>query len=275
MSGAPSERFVEIGGPARGRARCRIWEKGDGEPLFYLPGIGGLPRWTPALDRLAARRRVVAVSLPGFPGSSGHDQLDTHLDWIAATLELLDGAGLDGGDLVGVSLGATLAAEVAALGGSRVRSLVLAAPFGVFDPAEPTTDVFGQRAGEAPSYLCRDPGTFGALTAPPEGADPVEWPILQARAGEAAARLLWPLGDTGVRHRLHQVTCPTLVVWGDGDRILPASYAKRFASAVSGPAETATIPDAGHLVDLDAPDAFAGRVLRFLGAASGSGAAGR
>jgi pimeloyl-ACP methyl ester carboxylesterase len=262
--GAPRERFVEVGAPGPGRRRCRLWEKGDGEPLFFLAGIGGLPRWTEALDRLTTHRRVVAPSLPGFPGGLGHDGLDDHLDWVAATIELLEAAGLDGHDLVGVSVGGTLAAEVAALAGGRVKRLALCGPFGLFDADEPTADPFGQKAGEAPAWLCRDPATFQAHVAPPEGADPVEWPIEQSRANEAAARILWPLGDTGLGKRLHLVRCPTLVLWGAEDRLLPASHAKRIADGIAGPTEVTSIAGAGHLVDLDAPEAFAERVLRFL-----------
>src|SRR5262249_12227341 len=94
---------------------CRVWAKGRGEPVGFPAGLGGLPRWTPFLDRLAERRRVIAPSLPGFPGALGVERLDDLLDWIAATLELLDGAGLAGADLIGASLGGMLAAEVAAL----------------------------------------------------------------------------------------------------------------------------------------------------------------
>ncbi len=257
---APREYAVSVNGHD-----CRVWEAGDGEPLGYLAGLCGLPRWTPVLDRLAERRRVVVPSLPGFPGATGHDRLDDPLDWITATLDLLDGVGLAGADLVGVSVGATLAAEAAAMGGD-VRRLVLCAPFGLFDAGEPPADPFARRPGSRPA-LCADPERLEALLARPESADEVEWQIQTARAEEAAARLLWPLGDTRLARRLHRVRCPTLVLWGGADAILPASYAKRFADAIAGPVEVESVEGAGHLVDLDAPGAVAERALRFLEAA--------
>ena len=54
------------------------------------------------------------------------------------------------------------------------------------------------------------------------------------RALEAAARLLWPIGDRGLAKRLHRITAPTLLLWGSEDRIVPASYAKRFAAGIAG-----------------------------------------
>ena len=59
MSG-PRERTVGVAGVS-----CRVWEQGDGEPIAFLAGVGGLPRWTPFLQRLARTRRVIAPSLPG------------------------------------------------------------------------------------------------------------------------------------------------------------------------------------------------------------------
>src|SRR5579872_200086 len=126
------ERSVTVNGEP-----CRVWEKGEGSPVFYLAGVLGLPRWTPFLDHLAKRHRVIAPSLPGFPGAAGHDRLDTLLDWIAATLDLLEGAGMAGADLIGASLGGALAAEVAALAPGLVRRLVLIDPFGLYDKAAP------------------------------------------------------------------------------------------------------------------------------------------
>ena len=88
--------------------------------------------------------------------------------------------------------------------------------------------------------------------------------MLRARAGEAAARLLWPTTDTGLGRRLHRITARTLILWGSEDRIIPASYAKRFAGEIAGQSEVRSIEGAGHLADLDAPDACAEAVEEFL-----------
>jgi pimeloyl-ACP methyl ester carboxylesterase len=257
---APDERSVRVGGE-----RCRVWEKGEGAPLGFLGGLRGLPRWTPFLDRLAERRRVVAPSLPGFPGALGHDRLDDLADWVCATLDLLEASGLEGADLVGASVGATLAAEVAAFSHATLRRLVLVAPFGLFDPDEPVADVFAQRARDLPALLSARPERLAEALAAPPGEDAGEFALSLHRASEAAARLLWPLGDLGLAKRLHRVRTPTLLVWGSRDRVVPPSYAKRFASAMSGWIEVREIEGAGHVAEIDEPDAVADAVLAFVG----------
>ncbi|TFG96168.1 MAG: alpha/beta hydrolase [Myxococcales bacterium] len=255
------ERSVRVGAE-----RCRVWEKGSGAPLGYLGGLRGLPRWTPFLDRLAERRRVIAPSLPGFPGALGHDRLDDAPDWIAATLDLLEASGLEGADLVGASVGATLAAEVAVFSHAPLRRLVLIAPFGLFDEREPVADLWAQRASELPALRSARPDRLEAALAAPEGEDPGEFALTLHRAGEAAARLLWPLADLGLAKRLHRIRTPTLILWGNQDRVMAPSYAKRFASALSGWVELRQIDAAGHTAEIDAPDAVADAVLSFLSA---------
>jgi pimeloyl-ACP methyl ester carboxylesterase len=258
---APAERTIRVNGLA-----CRVWEKGSGEPLGVLAGLGGLPRWSAVLERLAERRRVIVPSLPGFPGAEGHDRLDTHSDWVAATLDLLEGAGLEGADLVGCSVGGTLAAEAACFARRSVRRLVLMAPFGLFDPAQPPADPWAMRPGP-PRHLARDLARVAERFAPLPEVEAVEWQVMAVRSSEAAARLLWPTSDTGLVRRLHRISAPTLLLWGAEDRLLAPSYAKLFAAALGGPSETREIPEAGHLVELDAPDACAQAVLEFLGQA--------
>ncbi|MDN3565120.1 alpha/beta fold hydrolase [Paeniroseomonas aquatica] len=244
----------------------RVWRKGRGAPLGILAGFGGLPRWTPFLDRLAEHRSVIVPSLPGFPGGDrGHSVLDSHLDWLVATRQLLLAAGLEGADLAGSSIGGSLAAEMAALWPASVRRLVLTAPFGLFDESDPPTDPWAQRADRVPGLLCADPETWKALKAMPEGANSVEWPIEQTRATEAAARIFWPLGNTRLEKRLPLITAPTLLLWGEADRILPRSYAGRIAGLLGGPHETRIIPSAGHLAELDQPDAVASAILSWIG----------
>lgn len=256
----PAERFVTVQGEP-----CRVWEKGSGAPVAFLAGLGGAVRWTPFLDALAAQRRVVVPSLPGFPGATGHDRLDDHLDWIVATLDLLAAAGLERADLVGASIGGMLAAEVAALAPATVARLVLVAPFGLFDAREPTTDVFALRADQVPGTLSAHPERVLERATPPEGIAADEWAIVQARAATAAARLSWPLGDRGLAKRLHRITAPTLLVWGECDRVVPPAYARRFAERIAGETLLCTIPGAGHLVDLDEPAELARVVGSFLG----------
>ena len=252
----PAERTVRVNG-----LPCRVWEAGKGELLGVLAGLGGVPRWSPFLERLSGRRRVVVPSLPGFPGATGHDRLDDLMDWVSATFDLMEEAGIDGTDLVGLSVGGMLAAEVAAL--RRVRRLVLVAPFGLFDERDPVADPFARKPREVPELLSARPDAFAALRKPPDGEDPAEWMIALARADEAAARLLWPLGDRGLSKRLHRIRVPTLIVWGDEDRVIPPSYAERFAGAIAG-ASVRRIAGVGHLVDVDAPHDLAAAIDDFL-----------
>jgi pimeloyl-ACP methyl ester carboxylesterase len=243
----------------------RIWRKGSGPKLGYLAGYGGLPRWMPFLDELAKTRTVIVPSLPGFPGGDrGHTVLDTHLDWLLATREILDKADLAGADLAGSSVGASLAAEVAALWPDSVRRLALIAPFGLYDDKHPPTDPWAQRGADIAGLLCADAQIWTDMKAAPEGANSIEWPIEQTRANEAAARIFWPLGNTRIEKRLRLIKAPTLLLWGEQDRIMPRSYADAFARGIIGPTEFQIISGAGHLAELDKPLDVAAEIARFM-----------
>jgi pimeloyl-ACP methyl ester carboxylesterase len=232
----------------------RIWRHGTGPKLGFLAGLGGLPRWMPFLDELAKSHTVIVPSLPGFPGGDrGHSVLDSHLDWLLAVREILDRAGLTGADLAGSSVGASLAAEVAALWPQTVGKLALIAPFGLFDETNPPADPWAQRADAVPGLMCADPEIWKAMKAVPEGANSVEWPIEQVRANEAAARIFWPLGNTRIEKRLRLIRAPTLLLWGEHDRIMPVAYADKFAKSIAGPTTVKIVAGAGHLAELDKP----------------------
>lgn len=244
----------------------RIWRKGSGPKLGFLAGYGGLPRWMPFLDELAKFRTLIVPSLPGFPGGDrGHSILDSHLDWLIAVRDLLDQAGLSGADLAGSSVGASLAAEVAALWPDTVGKLALIAPFGLFDEKNPPTDPWAQRADAVPGLMCADPEVWKAMKAMPEGANSIEWPIEQVRANEAAARIFWPLGNTRIEKRLRLIRVPTLLMWGEQDKIMPRGYADTFAKGIAGPTTIKIIAGAGHLAEHDKPVEVAREIRAFLG----------
>jgi abhydrolase domain-containing protein 6 len=256
---SPATTTVDING-----FPCRVWSKGHGPKLGFLAGLGGLPRWLPFLDKLAETRTVIVPSLPGYPGASGHGELDTHLDWVLAVRQLIDKAGLAGADLVGSSVGGSFAAEMAAIWPDKVKRLALIAPFGLFDEKDPATDPWAQKQDEIPGLMTANADAYKKLKEMPVGANSIEWPIEQTRAAEAAARIFWPLGNTKLEKRLPFIKAPTLLLWGEQDRLMPRSYAATIAKALKGKTETRIIAGAGHLAELDKPDDVAAAILGFM-----------
>lgn len=243
----------------------RVWEKGAGATIGYFPGFGGTPRWHAFLDELAKTRKVIVPSLPGFPGGGlGHLELHNHLDWVIACGDLLELSGLSGGDLIGVGFGGALAADIAAVFPQKVRRLALISSYGLYDEKDPITNVWAQRPGTVQNVLCAKPERFTELTAMPNDYDPTEWQIEMVRASEAGARYLWPFGNTHLDRRLHRIKQPVLLLRGSEDKVIPASYLQKFAAGIGSNAKTATINGAGHLAELDEPEAVAKAILDFV-----------
>jgi pimeloyl-ACP methyl ester carboxylesterase len=230
--------------------------------LVYLFGIAGHPASSPALGAVAdAGWHVVVPDLPGFDGRSGFTPPDDHLGWLTVVWDALDATGALPCPVVGASVGGMLAADLAALRPEAVSALALLAPFGIFDAAHPRIDVFARPSAERMSHLFASEvpaafvDRFAAL-----GAD--EGPVARYLSDVAAASLLWPVGDRGQVHRLHRITCPTMVLWGGQDELLPAAGAQAWAAAG---AAVDVIDGAGHLLEWDAPEEVASRLVRFLG----------
>jgi pimeloyl-ACP methyl ester carboxylesterase len=256
---APNATTVDVNG-----FKARVWSKGSGPKLGFLAGYGGMPNWIPFLDKLAEKRTVIVPSLPGFPGAAGHDVLDNHLDWVLAVRQLLDKAGLTGADLAGSSVGASFAAEMAAIWPESVKKLALIAPFGLYEDKEPPADVWAQRQDQLPALLTNDPANYTTLRQMPAGEDQVEWMIAQNRAQEAAARVFWPLSNTRLEKRLPSIKAQTLLVWGAGDKVIPRSYARKMASLIAAPSDVRVIEGAGHLAEYDKPAEVASAILEWL-----------
>ncbi len=244
--------------------KTRVWEAGTGSLVGYFAGYGGLVQWLPLLDALADNWLVKAPSLPGFPGGPASEGLDDHLDWLIAAHDSYTNSGLQTACLVGASIGGAIAADIAAIWPNAISRLVLVAPFGVFDENQPVADIFAQEPSVGLAKISNKPDQLEEWLAPPDGANAEDWAITQLRAKVAAADILWPLGDTGLRKRLARITCPTLIIWGEKDQIIPSAYAEDFAQGISGPTEIQIIKDAGHTVEFDQPVQVAEVISKFL-----------
>jgi abhydrolase domain-containing protein 6 len=234
------------------------------EQLVYLCGIAGHPANSPALDLLgAAGWDVVVPELPGFDGRSGFHPPDDHLGWLTVVWDALDATGALPCPVIGASVGGMLAADLAVFRPEAVTALALLAPFGIFDDANPGLDVYALPATERMAHLfAKDvPEPFVDRFA---HLGPDDGPVARYISDVAAASLIWPLGDRGQGRRLHRITCPTIVLWGDQDELLPVAASGRWAAAGL---QVAVVPGAGHLLEWDAPEEVAAQLGAFLAGA--------
>ena len=257
MSVEPTIRMVELG---QGRAPVEVWQAGQGTPLVFLHGAGGLMPDDRFFQALAAQFHVHAPLLPGYGGSEGEDELKDMLDTTLHTGDVIDTLGLTGAALVGHSMGGMIAAELAALAPNDVSRLALIAPAGLWLDDHPVEDLFAKLPFELPELLFHDVALGESLlTAGLDLEDPAflsEFLIGNARRLGMAGKLLFPIPDRGLSRRLHRIKARTLILWGASDRLISPVYGDAFAAAIPN-SELEIVAEAGHLVTLEKP----GRVV--------------
>jgi pimeloyl-ACP methyl ester carboxylesterase len=239
-----------------------------GIPILYLHEGRGFRADSRFVGLLAGRHRFVAPSHPGFGASGLPDWLD-HVDDIAYLyLELAERLGLERAALIGASIGGWIAAEIAAKTPAWLDRLVLVAPCGVkLGPPDrlDIPDIFAMPQDRLHRLLYHDPE---AMREDPARMSDEELRIM-VRNRESLALLVWEpyMHNPKLRHRLHRVRVPTLFLRGAGDGLISADYLAGYARLFPD-ARVATIAAAGHLPQLEQPEAFASAVLSFLGAAT-------
>jgi pimeloyl-ACP methyl ester carboxylesterase len=249
-------------------ARCRVLEAGSGMPVVFLHGAGGLLADNPFLDGLAARYHVFAPELPGYGESTGEELLEDMLDFTLHGWDVVGALGLARPHLVGHSMGGMIAAEMAAIAPNDLGRLVLADAAGLWIEEHPIPDIFAMLPGQLVELLFQDADKGQALlTGGVDFSDMEafkEFYLGQQRRLAMAGKILFPIPNRRVSKRLYRVTAPTLVLWGGADKLIIPAYAERWARLIPG-AQVQIIPDAGHMLPYEQPEAFVDAVSRFLG----------
>jgi pimeloyl-ACP methyl ester carboxylesterase len=258
----PDERAIQI---RDGEVTFRVFTAGQGAPLVYFHSFHEPTPWSPFLERLASRFTVYAPMHPGSPRSSGIATLDDIPDLVLAYDEMFDALGIASARLVGHFFGGMVAAEIAAFFPRRAAKLALISPLGLWLDAAPSADIVILPVEELLTTLWADPDAEVARqwAATPD-VDPDNVPALaeSLERRSAMAKFVWPIPDKGIRKRLHRITAPALVLWGERDRANPIVYAEEWHRRIKG-AALRFLPG-GHMLLHESPGATAKAVGEFL-----------
>lgn len=250
---------------APGVAGCklRLLRGGAGRPVLVLHhDLGTLDR-LPFYDALARRFDVLLPHHPGFGGSERPAWLRSPRDIAAMYQALLTDLDLAQVSLLGLGLGGWIAAEMASLAPRDFHRLVLVGAMGVKPPAG---DILDQALLSYIDYARA--GFHGeAAFAAAYGAEPstdqlVAWDI----AREMCFRIAWKpyMYSQTLPHLLGSMRAPSLIVWGEEDRVVPQSAGKRYLEALPN-AWLEIVKNCGHCVDMEQPEALARLVANFVG----------
>jgi pimeloyl-ACP methyl ester carboxylesterase len=258
---------------------ANVVELGDGPPILFVHGLSGCwQNWLIQLTELAASHRVIAVDLPGF-GASELPAREISIPGYAVFLDrVCDLLGVEEPlTVVGNSMGGFVAAELAIAVPERVDRLVLVSAAGVSINRlrrQPTLTV-ARGIGVVTAWAVSRHETLArrprlrraalqfAIRHPERLSAPLAFELMSGsgRAGFVPA-LAACIGHP-IRDRLAQIACPTLIVWGEDDRVIPVKDAGRFERLIPG-ARAVVLPDTGHVAMIERPVLFNGLLERFL-----------
>lgn len=237
----------------------------SGRPIVFLHGWRG-EEPDAFIEELGQEGRVVAPCQPGFGRSTGDDHLRDFGDLLIYHLDLLDALGIhEPFVLGGHSLGAMIAAEIAALQPDRVSHLALLSPFGLWNESYPVLDIFAASPESLDSACHSRPpvAVTSATPADPSASPSVSQALDRVKASRTAAKYLWPIPNRGLSKRLHRLRMPTLLLWGSRDSVCSPRYAFDYKSGAPH-AEERTLEDLGHLPQYDDPRAVVAALGEFL-----------
>ena len=253
----------------RGHRICVV-ERGAGEPLFLVPGLGcSADMWAPFMEHFP-ERRIISFDSPGT-GLSSTPLFPIPVPLLAAlAVAVLDNRGVARTDVIGFSYGGAVAQQLAYEYPQRIERLVLAATTCGLGSIPGSLEAMAVMATPlrfySASYFNRVAGdVYGGVTG--RDREKREYAIGQRRrlppsSYGYAMQLLGGVGWSSWAF-LHKITHETLVICGDDDPLVPVANGKMLAARIPRAALT-IVERAGHLLLWDEPERVAPRIGEFV-----------
>lgn len=235
--------------------------QGNGRAFLILHGGAGPASVAGLAEALAQEAQIIVPIHPGFNGEPRPDWFRRIDDLVLAYLELIERLALTNVVVIGNSVGGWIAAEMALRQSPRLAGIVLLNAVGIDTGAaeRPIVDPMKLAPAERAALSFHDPQRFAVAPSGPEAAAAMasNQQTLRVYAGEPF------MHDPALRMRLAHISVPTLVAWGESDRIVDAAYGQRYASSIPG-ARFELVAEAGHFPQIEQRDGVVQLIRNFI-----------
>jgi pimeloyl-ACP methyl ester carboxylesterase len=244
---------------------------GDGPPLLFVHGLGGLwQNWLLNIPAFMGSHRCVAFDLPGF-GQSEPSRDGMSIPGFAGTTDAVcDRLGIDRPVVVGNSMGGFVGAELALSFPTRVARLVLVSAAGLSTEYAVKAPLIAAARGWSALTTHTGVRSTGIVRRPrlrraalqtvvryPERLSvPLATELVLGAGAQGFVPALEGLLGYSFRDRLAQIEIPVLIVWGRNDMLVPVEDASRFERLIGENARTVVFEDTGHLPMIERPSRF-------------------
>ncbi len=236
-----------------GRVELLFDDAGEGKPFLLLHGGGGPDTMTSFGQRLAEAypARVLVPTHPGFAATTRPEKLDTISHLAVVYAALLDDLDMSDVTVIGNSIGGWITVEIALMESPRIASIVLIDAVGINVPDQPVADFFTLGYDEFVERAFSNPDPFRM---DPTSLPPAAQAAAAANRSALATYTGGKMNDPTLADRLARLEIPTLVLWGERDRIANPDYGRAYANSIPR-ARFQVLTGAGHLPQVEKPDA--------------------
>lgn len=249
--------------PVVAGSKLHVARAGTGPALLILHHDIGTPERLSFYDLLAEHFTVLVPHHPGWGRSERPGWMRGVRDIVAIYQALLADQNLSDVSLIGLGFGGWIAAEMASFAPREFRRLVLAAPMGIKPPDGDILDQAIVSYIAYPQAGFHDQANFRRVYGDVSTDQLEAWDI----AREMCFRIAWKpyMYSQTLPHLLGGVRAPSLVVWGDDDKVVPRSAGDVYVRALRD-ARLEIVPECGHLIEMEKPEQLARLVTEFVSA---------
>jgi pimeloyl-ACP methyl ester carboxylesterase len=251
-----SETAVEVAG-----VKLHLARAGAGRPVLVLHHDIGSPGRLDFYDELARHFDVLVPHHPGYGKSERPQWLRNVRDVAVIYQWLLSDLAVEHVSLIGLGFGGWIAAEMATMAPRQFHRLVLVGAMGL---KPPEGDILDQAILSYIDYVragFHDQQAFARIYGDVTTDQLVEWDICR----EMSFRIAWKpyMYNQTLPHLLGGVRAPSLVVWGDEDKVVPRSAGERY-TALLPRSRFEIVRAAGHYVEMEQPEPLTGLIRPFI-----------